>query len=91
MSTLNRRPGQIQYEPIPQAPGATENADARGLSVDPLGKHRYLRWNVDAVPGYDLAPMRDPGPFSNLTGWSTVNIVSYGEVAAYQSSLQYRQ
>jgi hypothetical protein len=91
-------PGQIAYnlmqytqqgarvssQSIPQAPGSTEYEDARGLSVDPSG-------NVNIYDGTftpslaTLSAATNIWSFQTLSGWSTVNNVSYGEVAAYKN------
>jgi hypothetical protein len=67
---------------IPQAPGSTEYEDARGLSLDPSG-------NVNIFDGTfqpslaTYAPSANSWSFQTTSGWTTVNNVSYGEVAAY--------
>ncbi len=74
----------VNSQPIPQAPGSTEYEDARGLSVGPSG----------AVNIYDgtftpslatLSGSPATWSFQTFTGWSTVNNISYGEVAAYKN------
>jgi hypothetical protein len=89
-------PGQIVYNllqyaqkgslvssvSIPSPPGSTEYEDARGLSVDPSG-------NVNIFDGTftpslaTYSPTPQTWSFQTTSGWTTVNNVSYGEVAAY--------
>jgi hypothetical protein len=70
--------------PIPQVPGSTDFLDARGLSVDPSG-------NVDLYEDTfspslaTLSAATGTWSYQTLSGWSTVNNISYGEVAAYKN------
>ena len=74
----------ISTQPIPQVPGATENENARGLSVDPSG-------NIDIYDGTStrslaiLSARRQTWSYQTFSGWNTVNTDSYGEVATYNN------
>jgi hypothetical protein len=68
---------------IPLPPGSTDYEDARGLSIDPSG-------NVNVYDGTftpslaTFSPSGNSWSFQTLAGWTTVNNISYGEVAAYK-------
>ncbi len=74
----------VSSQNIPQAPGANEYEDARGLSVGPTG-------NVNIFDGTfnpslaTLAPATQTWSFQTSPGWSLINNISYGEVAAYKN------
>jgi hypothetical protein len=69
--------------PILQAPGAMENEDARGLSVDPSG-------NVNVFDGTltpSLATLNTASQtwsFQTASGWGTSGNITYGNVVAYK-------
>lgn len=69
---------------VPQAPGATETEDARGLSVDPSG-------NVNIYDGTltpslaTFSPATNNWSYQTVSGWSTGNNITYGGVAAYKN------
>ena len=58
--------------------------DARGLSVDPSGTvNIYDGTFTPSLGTYN--PATDSFSYQTFDGWSTVNNVSYGEVAAYKT------
>jgi hypothetical protein len=73
---------QLSSVPIPLPPGSTDYLNPRGLSVDPSG-------NINIYDGTftpSLATYSGTSwSFQTLAGWSTVNNVSYGEVAAFNN------
>jgi hypothetical protein len=75
---------RVSSQPIPPAPGSSDYPDARGLTVDPSG-------NVNVYDGTftpalaTLSAATNTWSFQTLSGWSTVNNLSYGEVAAYKN------
>jgi hypothetical protein len=73
---------QVSSRPVTAAPGG--DLAARGLSVDPSG-------NINIYDGTftpylaTFAPGTSSWSYQTFSGWSTVNDVSYGEVAAYKT------
>jgi hypothetical protein len=89
-------PGQVAYNlreytqqgalvsshPVAAAPGG--DLEARGLSVDPSGNvNLYDGTFTPALATY--APAINTFSYQMFSGWSTVNNISYGEVAAYKT------
>jgi hypothetical protein len=73
-----------QVSSVPIASPPTDSVDARGLSVDPSGNvNIYDGTFTPSLATY--SPSGNSWTFQNLAGWSTVNNVSYGEVAAYNN------
>jgi hypothetical protein len=74
----------VSSQPIPQAPGANEYEDARGLSVSPNG-------NVNIFDGTfspslaTYSPSANSWSFQTMSGWSLVAVVSSGKIAAYKN------
>jgi hypothetical protein len=74
----------VSSQSIPQAPGANEPEHARGLSVGPLGDVNIF--DGTASPSLaTLSAATNNWSFQTLSGWSTVNNITYGGVAAYKS------
>lgn len=74
----------VSSQSISLAPGTTDLMDARGLSVGPSGNVSiYDGTNTPSLATYST----NSNSWSYLTasGWSTVNNVSYGGVAAYNN------
>jgi hypothetical protein len=74
----------VSSQNISLAPGTTDLMDARGLSVGPSGNaSTYDGTNAPSLATYST----NSNSWSYLTasGWSTVNNVSYGGVAAYNN------
>ena len=75
---------QLNNVLIPQPPGSTEYQDARGLTVDPSGNVNI--YDGTFTPYLDtLKPANSTWSYQTYPGWSTVNNISYGEVAAYKN------
>jgi hypothetical protein len=74
----------LSSQPIPPAPGSTEYPNPRGLSVSPDGSVNFYDGTFTPALA-TLAPDGQTWSFQTLAGWSTVNNVSYGEVAAYNN------
>jgi hypothetical protein len=70
----------VSSHPVPAAPSG--ELEARGLSVGPDGNvNIYDGTFTPALATY--TPATDSFAFQTFPGWSTVNNISYGEVAAY--------
>ena len=67
---------------IPQAPGG--DSGARGLSMGPSGVV-YVYDGTFTPSVATLSATTHTWSFQTLAGWSTVNNISYGEVAAYKN------
>ena len=75
---------QLNNVLIPQPPGSTEYQDLRGLTVDPSGNVNI--YDGTFTPYLDtLKPANSTWSYQTYPGWSTVNNISYGEVAAYKN------
>src|SRR5690349_4615857 len=75
---------QVSSQSVPQAPGTTEYEDARGLSVGPTGNvNIYDGTFTPSLATY--SPAAKSWSFQTLSGWSTVNNITYGEVTAYNN------
>lgn len=72
--------------PIPQAPGATEHEDARGLSVDPSGNINIFDGTLTPSVA-TLSAASSAWSFQTTSGWSTGGNISYGNVVAYKNFL----
>jgi hypothetical protein len=74
--------GLVSSVPVTAAPGG--DLAARGLSVDPGGNvNIYDGTFTPALATY--SPTANSFSYQSFAGWSTVNNVSYGEVAAYKT------
>jgi hypothetical protein len=74
----------VGSQSIPQAPGATETEDARDLSVGPNGNvNIYDGTNTPSLA--TLSAATNTWSYQTLSGWSTVNNITYGGVAAYKN------
>jgi hypothetical protein len=74
----------VSSHPVTAAPGSTDFPDARGLSVDPSGNvNIYDGTFTPSLATY--APASNSWSYQTFPGWSTVNNISYGEVAAYKT------
>jgi hypothetical protein len=75
---------RVSSQPIPQAPGSNDFPDARGLSVGPSGNVNI--YDGTFIPSLaTLSAATNTFSFQTFSGWSTVNNVSYGEVADYNN------
>lgn len=77
----------VNSQAIPKTPGATENQDARGLSIGPSGNVNVF--DGTATPSLAVLSAGTPQAWSFRTapGWSTNANVTYGSVAAYNNYL----
>jgi hypothetical protein len=72
----------VSSQPIPPPPNSSDGPEARGLSFGPSGD--LFIYDGTFNPSLaDLSPDGQTWTFQSLAGWSTVNNVSFGEVAAY--------
>ena len=74
----------VSSQNITLAPGSTDSMDARGLSVGPSGNVSiYDGTNTPSLATY--SPTANSWSYLTASGWSTVNNISYGGVAAYNN------
>jgi hypothetical protein len=74
----------VSSQPVPPVPGSTDLPEARGLSVDPSGNVNLFDGTF--MPGLaTLSATSGTWSFQTFPGWSTVNNISYSEVAAYNN------
>jgi hypothetical protein len=76
----------VSSQPIPKAPGSTEQEDARGLSVDPSGNANVF--DGTATPSLaTLSASTQAWSFQSTPGWGTNANITYGNVIAYKNYL----
>jgi hypothetical protein len=74
----------VSSQTVPPAPGSTEYQDVRGLSFGPTGDLNIYDGTFTPALA-TLSASSQTWSFQTYPGWSTVNNVSYGMVAAYKN------
>ncbi len=74
----------VSSQPIPPTPGATENPDARGLSVDPSGNANVFDGTLSPSVA-TLSAATQTWSFQTTPGWSTSPNITYGDVVSYKN------